>query len=342
MAGVEKLTGPLAEALASHRQELNARFVARRQMGQSLDAADFLDHLQTTVDPIVRAVAGVLPEKVDAVVEALYDLSLELFAAKWLGREVKNPAVRAAWQNLLPAAPTLLAREPGRLAGSVSNAVIQLAATPGARTAEWLTRLAALAPRCASTTEFLQCGQVLAWQAGLPQYRAGALAIAGRLDARLASAALGLPADLAVEQLGSVIERLRDDPWLTPPDAVAPVRSSPRIRIVRQAGGFRGFGGPFMRPPQATQLGRELVVSDRDGCWRLIADAFGAVFLRVAARELASSANKTFVDAGGCVRWAGETEMFTELAGATSSAGDSRTLAVTLATSHQVFILAKA
>lgn len=339
---METLTGPLAEALACHREELNARFLARRRAGVELDGPNFLEHLATTVDPLVRAVAAALPEKTESVSLALYDASLDLFASKWLGPEAKNQNVREAWQKLLPRAPVLLAREPARLAGSISNAVVNLSSAPETRPEAWLARMAELAPQCPSATALLQCGNVLAWQAGMPQYRAGALAIARRLDARLVAAALGLPDDLAAEPLAAAIDKLANDPWLTPREAIDSTLRPARLRIVRQAGGFCGFGGPFLRPPKVALAGGEFIVSDQEKTWRLFADVFGAAFVRTEAPETPSGDRRAVIDSRGAVRWDGETALFPELIGACSYACDGRTLAATVADSHLVFLAAKA
>lgn len=259
---METVKGPLAEALARHRDELNARFAARQFAGHSIDGTGFLEHLAMTVAPIVQAVERVLPERVDAVVLTLYDLSLELFATKWLGPEMKDTSVRAAWQTVLPQAPLVLAREPGRVAGSISNAVINLVGVPGARTQEWLSRLAALAPCCTNATSLLQCGKVLAWQAGMAQYRESALDTAGQLEVSLAATTLGFPTDLPSDKLAEILERLRGDPWLTPADALRRSGAPGKLRIVSQAGGFRGFGGPFMRQPMLSLADDEFIVTD--------------------------------------------------------------------------------
>ncbi len=84
------------------------------------------------------------------------------------------------------------------------------------------------------------------------------------------------------------------------------------------------------------------MVSDGELTWRLLADTFGAVLLRLqealppdTGRQAAS------VDARGTVHWDHDVASFLELDGATSQACDGQTLAVTLSTSHHVFVLAR-
>src|SRR4051794_1683497 len=177
-----QMTGPMAEALARNRESLNARFAAAQMGGSRIDQAAFMEHLADVVEPIVRAVAAEFAEKVDAVTLALYDLSLELFGATLLGPENTCPPISVVWRTLLPRVPRLLAREPGRVAGSLSNAVHNLASTPGARVDEWIERMIALAPVAGDVGAFLDSGKVLAWRAGMTQYREGALATVRKLE----------------------------------------------------------------------------------------------------------------------------------------------------------------
>src|SRR6185503_17908466 len=65
VAAVERITGPLAEALARHREACNDKFAAATRKGGELDATAFLEHLAATVDPIVRSVAGLFAERAE-------------------------------------------------------------------------------------------------------------------------------------------------------------------------------------------------------------------------------------------------------------------------------------
>ena len=67
-------------------------------MDRPIDGPAFLNELATTVDPIVKSVAGVFAEKVDAVTLALYSVTLELFSrrnARFPG-QVFHRAIRLA------------------------------------------------------------------------------------------------------------------------------------------------------------------------------------------------------------------------------------------------------
>src|SRR5258708_8287582 len=173
------LSEPFAAALKADRETFNARFGARRMAGSAIDASAFLEHLATVVDPIVQDVARRFPERTRATVDQLYDLSLDLFGASLLGLQARMPEVDTVWRRLFPSLGQFLARDPARVAGSLSNAAWNLAQQPEARPDWWIDRMGDLSAACDGVDELLNCGKVLAWQAGMAQYRAAALETAG-------------------------------------------------------------------------------------------------------------------------------------------------------------------
>jgi hypothetical protein len=340
---MQPLTGPLAESLERQRVTLNARFAAAQKGGARIDGEAFLSHLGQTVDPIIRAVAAAFAEKVDAVTAALYDLSLGLIATNVLGPQTCCPPVVEAWRRLLPALPRLVAREPARVAASVTNAVHNVAATPGARPEEWIGWAIEAAPRLADTQALLDCGAVFAWRAGLVKCRDGAIDTARRMEPSLASRALGLPDGTTPAALSKVLDRLAGDHWVTPADALADKPRPEPIRIAARVGAFRGFGGPFIRPPTVRTVDGQIIVDDSEFSWRLTADVFGHSFARVDVPHspLGRVAPGIGASEDGHVSWGRTSVQFDELESFRSLAFDGRTLAVTLTTSHQIFLLAR-
>jgi hypothetical protein len=341
---MEQVTGPMAEALARHREALNARFAAAQMGGARIDPAAFMEHLGEVVEPIVRAVAGEFAEKVDSVTLALYDLSLELFGATLLGPGNTCPPILVVWRKLLPRVPRLLSREPGRVAGSLSNAVHNLASTPGARFDEWIERMIGLAPMAGDVSSFLDSGKVLAWRAGMTQYREGALATARQLGTPVAARALGLPEAAPAADIAAALDRVTENPWISPNDALGGTAvDSRRMRIVSRVGAFRGFGGPFLRPPTIRYQHDHFLVSDGEATWMLLADLHGSTFQRIDDPPLKPNWSEAAIqaDPDGTLRWGDAVARFEELAGFSSHASDGKTLAITLPTSHYVFLLAR-
>lgn len=321
--------------LDAQRDALNERFATRRRGGAKIEPAAFLTHLREAIIPLVAEVHTRLSERAPVALTALYDASLDLFAACLLGPETKLPAVQRVWAELLPAAVSLLAREPVLLVGCLCNAVFQVAQQRGTRPELWLDRMRSALPKCSSASDVMDSGLVAAWQAGMPQFRDPALAAAERMKPKLAAVALGL----TVENPADAVAALKRDRWCR-----IGVASSPALSPVGHAGAFSGFGGPFPRPPAVRCVGGRLIVSvGESGHWRMVADAYGVWFRRM--EETKSKPEPlpadVAVDAQGTVKWGRVACKAPHLAGHTAVACDGETLAVTIPTSHHVFLFAR-
>jgi hypothetical protein len=334
----------LLAVLESERDALNARFTFRLRGGSKIDPQAFMSHLRDTIDPLVRSVHGVLPERVRGVVVALYDVSLDLFAASLLGPEGKLPLMERLWRELLPPAAKLLAREPQRVAGSLANALFQIATQPGTRPEEWLARLAELVPLCATVQELLDVGKILAWQSGMVQYRSAALQTAGQLPLDLVRRTLRLSAMTSTAELAAFLGQMESDPWFRGDQLPGSADRSVPLRIVSMAGAFRGFGGPFLRPPTVRCQDQRWFVSDGASHWQMFADAYGTLFHRVGsppdAVEVSSNPPVAAkVDRDGNVLLGKREARFPHLANSSSFACDGTTLGITIPTSHHVYLL---
>ena len=314
-----------AQALERGRERYNAAYHAARRGGAAMDPQAFLQHIQAVVVPIVDAVSTPMAERTAGVLDALYSVSIQLFCTSLLGPGAKNPAVNRVWTELLPALTHLLVRDPQRLVAALSNAAHNIAATPEAKLDFWVKDLLRLAPHCTDVSDLLEAGKIAAWRAGMAHYRKGALAAAKVLPPALAEASLQAPVEMA--------ERWQSDPW-------AELGGRVNLSIVGRAGAFRGFGGKFIRPPTVQSTAGQLFANDGEGTWQLIADRFGCVFIRhdVPPRNEQSGVTVKF---DGLVVFPDQRAMFSELASATSFAFDGVTLAVTIPTSHAVYLVAK-
>ncbi|HEU0300171.1 MAG TPA: hypothetical protein VFR37_11970 [Longimicrobium sp.] len=273
------LSPAFAAFLRNARGELNARFAEARQLRPDLDGDAFAAFLRGTVDPLVRAVDAAAPAYAADAARAGYELGLELVGQRLSGPAGREPGIEQGWREVGTAAAALVAAAPERVLAAIANALHQLAATPGARPAEWTAAMRTLAPRCADPDVLLTLGQVAAWRAGMAHLRAGALAAADALPPELALAAVGA----AGGDWAAVRGRLAGDPWFDP---AAPAEAR-GVRVVARAGAFRGFGGLFVEPPAVAAAGGHFLVRSGDDCWLLTADAFGATFHRATAEERA-------------------------------------------------------
>lgn len=330
--------GTLAKVLETGRLRYNALFAHARHNMPSLDGVAFANHLRATVAPIVDAVAAVAPEAAAEVVDVLFEFSLELVGKDLLTR---YPALADGWSRLLTGLPRHLSAAPRLFAGSVTNALYNLSLTPGARPRDWIDDLLRLGVLCPDVAALLEAGQVCAWRAGLPHYRDSTLEKCARLPAPLARAALGLASEDNGVDVKAVLSQLKSDPWLHPKAAGRPPAAGRQLRVVATVGGFRGFGGPFLRPPIIAFSERHFHVGDGERCWVLIADRFGAIF-HPAGTDLPKDASEPAfrIDKRGKVTRGKESQAFEELQDAASHAANGTTLAVTVPLSHRVFLIA--
>lgn len=332
------ITGALAAVLEARRDRYNALFAEARQRRPRLAPAAFADVLRVTVAPLAAAVAAAAPERLTPAVDALYELALDLTGQDLLGPGARNPHLVNGWGTLLPGLARFVAEAPRGVGGAISNALYNLAATPGARPAEWsglMLRLAEVSPDAAA---LLTAGQVAAWRAGMAHYRAGALAVSRTLPPTLVRVALGLPA--APDPVEKLIEALAADPWLDLAQRHVPP-SARQLRVVARVGAFRGFGGEFLRPPIVEAAGEHLLVSDGEAAWLLVADRFGATLHRRTGVSTTALRAPFALAKDGTVKAEGQSVRFAELAGATSHAATPHTLAVTTALSHAVTLVAR-
>jgi len=153
--------------------------------------------------------------------------------------------------------------------------------------------------------------------------------------------ALGCAGEPSAEQLRQLIQRLEQDPWIKPEEALQATPPPQSIRLVAKAGAFRGFGGPFLRPPTVSCDQEGLIASDGEGRWRVLADACGVVLLRDSRMAKVIERVEFKIDTSGNVSWQDELAPFPEFQAPVSHAGDGRTFAITIATSHHVFLIAK-
>lgn len=330
--------------LKSQRDALNARFTLRIRSGVRIDGDAFLAHLSARAAPLVESVQAEWPERAPAVLTALYDASLDLFAASLLGPDARIPGIDRVWTDVLTRNIRLLAREPVGLSGSLSNAAFQVALQCGKGLELWVNRMREVLPQCDSLSRVLELGQVVAWQAGMPQYRQAALEVAVRLPAKLAAQSLGMPAETTQGNLLVAVDRLRANPWLTAEGAIRPGRTLTQLACVGTAGSFTGFGGVFSRPPIVSCADSRIMVSSGSQTWQVLADAYGTWFRRIPEQKVSTSTLPTgiTVDRRGNLQWGPFSLSVPYLAGATSTACDGVTLAITIPTSHHLFLFARA
>lgn len=235
-----------------------------------------------------------------------------------------------------------VAEDPSRVLPAVCNALYNLTATLDANPDQWLDDMERMATACRNADEFLKCGKVAAWRAGLAHFREGAIDAAKTLTETLARVSLSAPLHVP---LPALFERLGRDPWFNPGNTDdAEHEAGSRLRTVCRAGAFRGFGGLFPEPPLVAPSGEHFLVKSGSECWLLIADIFGATFHRSDPAEFKTS-GRSGLPSGitikrTTVRCNGLSLELSDLGNFTSVAANSHTLALTSLLTHAVTLLA--
>lgn len=329
--------------LLANRSRYNALFAQSKRLKPALDMEIFSSHLRDEVAPVVEAVAAIAPDRLEHVVDALYQASLELVGTDLLGSRSRYPELVTGWTRTLIGLARHLAAEPGPLVSAVSNALYNLVTVPGARADDWVEAMINAASVSNDIETLLQVGKVAAWRAGLAHYRLSALAACRTLSLPQAQRALGIPDEIVIPDLSRLIDDLEADPWLDP--ATVGTDAEPTAVRALSIGAFRGYGGIFRRPPTVKCIGDELYVGDGDDIWLLFADAFGHTLHRagqLASNETPSIAGPFRIGSDNKAYFRDQELPFLNAPEFSSIAFSSTTLAATRHLSHHLFLLVPA
>lgn len=285
MANVEELrtdsidaNSALAIVLRARRQDFNERFVHARHAKPTLDPSTFKQVLATVVAPVVEEWARYPQMDKDEVVDTLYDIALELTGAGLLGQSGKPDSLDDAWRVVLPAAPHLVKSDCAGFAAIVTNSTYNVSRVPDAKRSHFVYELARLAAVCPDLKTLRDAGKILAWRCGLAHYRDGALDACSGLGWEFVGLAMGF-SEAPNMSLADFQQKLRDDPWMHPFSVAGGVPAT-SLRIAKQVGAFRGYGGHFLRPPEVVVSDEDFYATDGEGWWLHCVDIFGSTFTR--------------------------------------------------------------
>lgn len=341
------LSAPFLHEVKNHRELLNQLFKQQSHLAGGIDGTAFLQHLARNVAPVVTSVAHVMPECAGQTLVQVYELSLSLMGQRIIGPDSQNRLVILTWRELLPKLAKLIARDAANVVGSVTNVVYNMNRQTGVKTEWWLDEMVSLAPGLESAKQLFECAQVIAWRAGLVQFRSAAIETARTMEPSLARAALGLSDEIEPARLADLLDCLLQDRWfdLESTSEAKPI-SDRSLQIVGREGGFRGFEGRFIHPPCLRLQNGSIIAADADSSWQILADRYGSLVHRFGTgfgdswQSKKPSDKKVLIDEKGNVKWKGLTGSFPELSSAASWDADDQTLAVSLVDSHRVYLVA--
>jgi hypothetical protein len=346
MVKIREIDADVLKLLELNRDSLNTRFHQRRKLGVILEADVWMHHLQSRVLPLVDHVRQVLPGQTNRALNELYDVALDLHGICSVSENsgYLPQLLNRLWESLLPRLAIILARDPRRVAGSMSNAIVKLARLRRGIAERWLESMGMFGPLVESVDQLLGLGQVVAWHSGMPAYRDGAINVARQLPKELVIKLLGIPEGFDGSQVNEILERLSSDRWSSALSAVATAEQA-HLEQVCEFGAFRGFGGDFLSPPRVFAEKGWLYVTDSQSVWWIIADRHGWMLSRCEVHESGTSNNTSReqprIDSNGEVHWEGVSGLFPHLANPASQAFAEDTFAITLSDSFKVFLIAR-
>lgn len=322
------------------RPQLNASYTSAAQNGKKIDPEVWLHHVAHRILPIVERVDDADSQRARAVLVQLYEVSLILFA-KGAFRGPSQQALEQLWERVFPTLSASIAKDPKRLTGSLSNAVVAMASIQPSIVFSWLDLMNRLGNHDVSGVEVLRFGKVAAWVSGMAEFRKSAIGEARQLPKEL----LGLMLNGSNGWIDSELDRMLDlwesDPWASVDNGH---RNVEPIRYVRHCGCFRGFGGVWLKPPRVGSLNGSLFLTDGELTFELFADRFGASMRRFEgstdAIDYAGRSSEATVDSEGTIYWRKKRLDRAELAHPSSFASVGSTLAVTIGTSFHVYLFA--
>ncbi len=367
MVAVEKITSSsLKNILESDRDTYNSLFmIAQHSYPRSrIQAGIFFDFLKQIVEPVVKHLEilsaydedspGEGKENRDTnrnpadwedrlrpLVRHLYERILELMGIGLLGDRARHPHFEKAFTRVVTGLPQLLLQQPKLFTGAIANAIMNVTAIVDHKVKRWVDTVCHIGLQVKTVNEFLECGKVAAWRWGLAHYRKHALETCHKLRPELVRQILEIPADDTVEQ---VLEKLAATPWYIP--GAISSNETENLLIQRSFGGFAGFGGPFISPPEVIeQPGCEwFLVRDARRRFAFFCDIFGKVLLPISAGETCEEEQDKKhnppvfkISQEGTIEHEGYLYEYPRLSGHSSFAANDYSYCVTHPLSHYLF-----
>jgi hypothetical protein len=267
---IPAISPALTAALSADRSLYNSQLTMLRSRQPELDFKTVKEFLRIAIDPIVRAVQIADPDRCQFVTQACFEQMLILSEHALLGNNARSLLIQATWQQVVPKLASNLTRDPAAVLALVTNAIDRIATTPNSRPESWISGMATIAPMLDGIEQIRIVGQILAWRAGLAQYRQGALKAARELPGRVGSAMFSS----SVRSWQASVEQHLQQPWWHGENSLSP-DTSQGVRV----GAFAGWDGAFMTPPKLRAAAEGFWVASGERCFHLVADAFGAVLI---------------------------------------------------------------
>ncbi len=262
MVTMEKVTyKPLIEVLKKHNELYNGLYKQCEMTYGPIPSELITKWVVNSIEPIVKNMHERFPESnnIHPVFEILYTRILKLLANK-SAISYENE-YKKAWA-ILEKAPHLLTHNPGLPIRALDAALLKIRAYAPKETIRWIMRMTRAVPNLQSTDEFLKAGRIFAWFSGLAHLKENALTDFKSLSQptkELILSTAGFD--------GFTIDKL-EQTW-----------HNKENYFHETAGGFKGFNGPFRKPPKVTLIDDKIFATDSNNHFAFFVDRFGHSFL---------------------------------------------------------------
>ncbi|WP_419660058.1 uncharacterized protein Dvar_04040 [Desulfosarcina variabilis str. Montpellier] len=268
---MEKLTfEPLIGLLARKREACNRLFAAYSIRYPALDGEVVKTWVVKTIQPVMQSLGNDDASLAERTFDDLYETILDLAGAHrlqtwgWYYHPVLTMAALAGRST---------GDRPETIIRAMAKAMTTILADDPEAAGRWLEAMQTALPLCTTADQLLNAGRLCAWKAGLAYLRRRALSALEALPPAV------IRNVLRVASSEELVKALASHPWQLPGQQKAV--GAPVLRY--RAGGFRGFGGPFFRPPTVARVDEHFVATDGLSCCVVFADAFGVSVRRQAA-----------------------------------------------------------
>lgn len=313
------LTPTFKSWLETHRSTLNKLFEVQKALFPSLDQEKVLDLIQNQLQSYALKKTEINTEQHTNGLYVLYQTGLSL-----MGRGLwdKYPIFAKIWNFVLPNL-SLFDQYPHEALQKLVNAAYNLSFEK-LNTSLWLLGIQRTAHEVHDLKTLETAIVVMAWRSGIVWYRETALAAVAELPESVARALLEVP---EAHSLAFILENLKRSVWFR--------SETGQYDEHWDLGGFSGFDGQFLNPPEITTLQNVLLAKDSENIWEVYADCYGQQFVKF---EGAWPGSKTLADPG-ILEIGNKRLRIRSFPNASTAALTKHFWAITLPNSHHIFLL---
>ncbi|MBL7977599.1 MAG: hypothetical protein JNN12_04600 [Bacteroidetes Order II. Incertae sedis bacterium] len=252
--------------LTANRDYLNMQYEMLKNQYPALEQKVVFSYIQQNLNVVATALLeeNNAPESHQSI-KTLYTTGLNLMGR---GLWSKFPVLIHIWQEVFPKLP-LLRTHLHRTLQIVVNTAYNVSQS-NRSTGLFLIGLRRTAPQLDQPHKLEAAALILAWRSGLVLYRTTAIKAAEQLPESLARILLEVP---EAHTLSFILENLQKSLWFRSETGQHDENT--------QIGGFQGFGGAFLNPPEIALLNQQtLLAKDTTGTWEIHADCYGHALVR--------------------------------------------------------------